>query len=78
MTKRALRRTGAPVVLAVSDDIYRSVVRHQYDGIDPLAYTAFSTRRNPSTWDEGWLHVPGEAVHTYFDADLADRSHATT
>ena len=78
VTKRALRRSAAPVVLAVSDDIYRSVVRHHYDGIDPLTYTAFSTRRNPSTWDEGWLHVPGEAVHTYLDSGLADRSSVTT
>lgn len=76
VTRRALRRTDAPVVLAVSDDIYQSVVRHQYDGIDPLTFSAFSTRRNPDTWDEGWLHVPGDTIHSYFHADLASQPSA--
>jgi hypothetical protein len=61
VTKRALRRTSAPLVLAVSDDIYRSVVRHRYDGIDPMTFTAFMTRRNSTVWDSGWLHVPEQA-----------------
>lgn len=78
VTKRALRRTEAPVVLAVSDDIYQSVVRQQYDGIDPLSYAAFMTKRNQDTWDEGWLHVPGEAGNAYLDAGLADQPSITT
>jgi hypothetical protein len=58
-TKLALRRTTAPLVLAVSDDLHRAVVRHRYDGIDPLTFTAFLVRRNPTTVDSGWLHIPG-------------------
>jgi hypothetical protein len=61
-TKRALRRTAGPLVLAVSDGLFDSVVRHQYDGIDPLAFTPFMARRNSTVWDRGWLHVPGQSV----------------
>lgn len=71
VTKRALRGTTAPLVLAVSDDIYRSVVRHRYDGIDPLTFTAFMTKRNATTWDSGWLHVPGRLRASFLHADLA-------
>ncbi len=78
VTKRALRGTVAPLVLAVSDDIYRSVVRHHYDGIDPLTFTSFMTRRNPATWDSGWLHVPGQPGTTFLDGDLTGHSSITT
>jgi hypothetical protein len=78
VTKRALRRTTAPLVLAVSDDIYQSVVRHQYDGIDPLTFTAFMTKRNSTTWDSGWLHVPGRTDHSLLDTDLAGQQSVTT
>lgn len=78
VTKRALRRTTAPLVLAVSDDIYQSVVRHQYDGIDPLTFTAFMTKRNSTTWDSGWLHVPGRTDHSLLDTDLAGQPSVTT
>jgi hypothetical protein len=77
VTKRALRRTTAPLVLAVSDDIYQSVVRHQYDGIDPLTFTAFMTKRNSTTCDSGWHHVPGQAGHAFLDADLAGQPSVT-
>lgn len=62
VTKRALRRTTVSLVLAVSDDIYQAVVRHNYDGIDPLTFTAFMTKRNSTVWDSGWLHVPGATL----------------
>jgi hypothetical protein len=69
VTKHALRGTTVSLVLAVSDDIYQSVVRHQYDGIDPLTFTAFVTKRNSTTWDTGWLQVPGQAGHSLLDRD---------
>lgn len=69
VTKRALRRTTASLVLAMSDDIHHAVVRHHYDGIDPLTFTAFMTRRNATVWDSGWLHVPGQTGHTFLDGD---------
>jgi hypothetical protein len=58
VTKRALRRTTGSLVLAVSDAIHDSVVRHGYDGIDPLTFRSFMTKRNNATWDSGWLHEP--------------------
>ena len=72
-TKLALRRTTDPLVLAVSDDIYRSVVRHQYDGIDPLAFTTFMAWRNSATVDSGWLHVPGRPGPLFLGAPPAGR-----
>jgi hypothetical protein len=78
VTKRALRRTTAPLVLAVSNDIHRSVIRHHYDGIDPLAFMAFTTRRNAAVWESGWLHVPGRSGPTFLDGDVAARSSVTT
>jgi hypothetical protein len=78
VTKRALRRTTAPLILAVSDDVYQAVVRHQYDGIDPATFTAFMTKRNSTTWDYGWLHVPGQSGHSYFEVDLTSKPSVTT
>jgi len=78
VAKRALRRMTVPLVLAVSDDIYQSIVRHNYDGIDPLTFTAFMTKRNSTTWDSGWLHVPGQVSHTFLDGNLAGQPSMTT
>jgi hypothetical protein len=78
MTKRALRTTPAPLVLAVSDDIHRSVIRHHYDGIDPLTFTSFTTHRNAAVVESGWLHVPGKPGPTFLDGDLAGRPSVTT
>lgn len=77
VAKRALRRTTAPLVLAVSDDIYQSVVRHQYDHIDPLNFTAFMTKRNATRWDSGWLHVPGQPGQAFLGVTLAGQPPAT-
>jgi hypothetical protein len=78
VTKRALRRTSAPVVLAVSDEIHRSIVRHEYDGIDPRTFTEFPVRRNATTWDRGWLHVPRAAGHALVSSDRDGHSSAAT
>jgi hypothetical protein len=77
VTKRALRKTTAPLMLSVSDDIYQAVVRHHYDGIDPLSFTAFMTRRNSTVWESGWLHVPGQTGRTFLDGDFAGESSVT-
>ncbi len=36
--KRALRETADPLILVISGDIYGSIVRHGYDGIDQHAF----------------------------------------
>lgn len=63
--KRALREMADPLILVVSDDIYRSVVRHGYDGIDhetfhQMVRVQVAGRRYP-----GWIHLPQQAIrHT--------------
>ena len=48
----------APLVLVVSEDIYWSIVQHEYDGIpgsafEPLVRVTVAGRRR-----RGWVHVP--------------------
>jgi len=56
--KKALRESADPLVLVISEDIHRSVVRHGYDGIDrqsfqPLVRVCVAGRRYP-----GWVRCP--------------------
>jgi hypothetical protein len=60
--KRTLRETADPLILVISGDIYSSVVRHGYDGIDhqafhPLVRVQVAGKRYP-----GWIHLPGQAT----------------
>ena len=60
--KRALRETADPLILVISGDIYNSVVRHGYDGIDqqafhPLVRVHVAGQRFP-----GWIHFPEQAT----------------
>jgi class 3 adenylate cyclase len=61
--KRTLREAAGPLILVISGDIYSSVVRHGYDGIDqhafrPLVRVQIAGNRYP-----GWIHIPEEAAH---------------
>lgn len=56
--KECLLHSVTPLVLVVSEDIYRSIVRHEYDGIPgsafvPLVRVMVSGRRQ-----RGWVHIP--------------------
>jgi hypothetical protein len=60
--KRALRETADPLILVISGDIYNSVVRHGYDGIDqqafhPLVRVQVAGQRFP-----GWIHLPKQVT----------------
>jgi hypothetical protein len=60
--KKRLGRTDAPLILVVSEDIYFSVVRHGYDGIDQdgfeqLVHVHMAGRRH-----HGWVTIPETAV----------------
>jgi hypothetical protein len=60
--KRALREMADPLILVVSGEIYSSVVRHGYDGIDHEAFHQLvrvnvAGRRYP-----GWIHLPEQAM----------------
>lgn len=55
-TKEALRRTDGPLVLVVSEDVYHSIVRQGYVGIEadayvPLVHVNVGHRRH-----RGWVH----------------------
>jgi hypothetical protein len=59
-TKKHLRQTMEPFVLVVSDDIYRTVIRHGYLGIHndafaPLTHAHIAGRRH-----QGWLYTPNQ------------------
>jgi hypothetical protein len=55
--KATLARTAAPLILAVSDDIYRSIVRHGYDGIDPRAFRPLVRLELGGQTRHGWVQV---------------------
>ena len=56
--KKALLETTDPLILVMSGEIYSTVVRHGYNGIDqnafhPLVRVQIAGRRYP-----GWIHLP--------------------
>jgi hypothetical protein len=60
--KREFREMADPLILVISGDIYSSVVRHGYDGIDhqifhPLVRVQVAGRRYP-----GWIRIPEQAA----------------
>jgi hypothetical protein len=55
-----LQQTSAPLVLVVSDQIHRSVIRHGYDGIDERAFAPLLRVEVNGEECRGWVHVPGE------------------
>lgn len=68
--RNQLSRTDAPLVLVVSEDIYRSIVRQGYDGInddefDPVVHVQMAGVRH-----KGWVTVP--------DGDTVRRIRAVT
>jgi hypothetical protein len=60
--KQRLYRTGAPLVLAVSDHIHRSVVKHGYDGIDASTFEPAILLELGEHRHTGWIQVPADAV----------------
>jgi hypothetical protein len=56
--KAKLAKTTAPMVMAVSDDIYRSVIRHGYDGIDARAFEPLVRLTIGGDTQRGWVHIP--------------------
>ncbi|ROP42219.1 hypothetical protein [Saccharothrix texasensis] len=56
--KLALRETTEPLVLVVSDDLYRAVVHHGYEGISPSAFAPHVNVQIGYVPRQGWVHVP--------------------
>ncbi|MER7547025.1 hypothetical protein ABTW95_28865 [Spirillospora sp. NPDC127506] len=57
--KDALRRTRAPLVLVVSEDIYHSIVRHGYEGIRADSYVPLVRLEVTGRSHQGWVHDLG-------------------
>jgi hypothetical protein len=60
--KRALRETADPLILVISGDIYNSVVRHGYDGIDQQAFHPMVRVHVAGKRFPGWIHLPEQAT----------------
>jgi class 3 adenylate cyclase len=56
--KRTLKQAASPLVLVVSDDIFRSLVSHCYDGIDEGSFTPLVRVHVADHRYRGWLHTP--------------------
>jgi class 3 adenylate cyclase len=68
--KRALRETADPLILVVSGDIYNSVVRHGYDGIDQQAFHPMVRVHVAGKRFPGWIRLPERATE-YHVAQMA-------
>ena len=60
--KRALRELADPLILVISEDIYSSVVRHGYDGIDHRAYQQMVRVQVAGKRHPGWIRLPEHAT----------------
>jgi class 3 adenylate cyclase len=60
--KRTLREAAGPLILIVSGDIYSSVVRHGYEGIDQHAFHPLVRVQIAGNRRRGWIHIPEEAT----------------
>lgn len=60
--KKVLRAAASPLVLVVSEDIFRSVVRQSYDGIDQDTFQPLVRVRVAGDRYRGWIHSPSEAA----------------
>jgi class 3 adenylate cyclase len=54
-TKHELRDVAAPLVLVVSDDIHKCVVRHDYPGINAKSFTPLVRVRVAGRIQRGWI-----------------------
>jgi class 3 adenylate cyclase len=69
--KRALQRSAEPLILVVSEDIYKSVVRHGYNGIDQHPFRPLIRVQIAGSRYRGWINIPEEVMRHHI-ADLTD------
>jgi hypothetical protein len=60
--KNMLRDTAGSLVLVVSDNIYSSVVRHGYEGIDQRSFHPLVRVIVAGNRHSGWIHLPDDPV----------------
>jgi class 3 adenylate cyclase len=63
--KKTLRATADPLTLVISDEIYRTIVRHRYDGIDPHAFHPLIRIHVAGHRYPGWVHTPRTATQLH-------------
>jgi len=56
--KKTLKQTSEPLVLVVSQEIHRSVIRHGYDGIDVHAFDPRVHVQIAGQRLRGWVQIP--------------------
>ncbi len=69
--KKVLQVADEPLTLVVSGDIYRTVVRHGYEGIDRDAFRPLVRVYVAGNYYPGWIHIPQVAAHRHF-AEMAN------
>jgi hypothetical protein len=62
--KARMRKIAAPLIMVVSGEIYRSVVRHQYDGLDQCEYHPEIQVQVAGNHYRGYVHVPADAFES--------------
>ncbi len=60
--KKALQVAADPLLLVVSGEIYRSIVRHGYDGIDQHAFHPLVRVQVAGSRYPGWIRIPERAA----------------
>ena len=63
--KKMLRAATDPLTLVISGDIYRTIVRHGYDGIDPHAFHPLIRVHVAGHRHPGWIHTPPTATQLH-------------
>lgn len=62
--KQAFRMSIGPLLLVVSDDIYRTIVRHGYDGIDEQSFRPMTDVLVNEQHHRGWVCLPSPRTAT--------------
>jgi hypothetical protein len=63
--KEGLQTAAGPLILVVSEDIYRSVVRHGCDGVDQYAFHPLVRVQVAGNCYVGWVNVPAAATERH-------------
>jgi len=63
--KKTLQAADGPLSLVISGDIYRTVVRHGYDGIDQHGFRPLVRIHVAGNRYTGWIHIPQEAAQLH-------------
>jgi class 3 adenylate cyclase len=60
--KKTLREAAGPLILVVSGEIYNSVVRQGYEGVDAHSFHPLVRVQIAGNRRTGWIHIPEEAT----------------